>query len=158
MQRARHESQLLAWLKALPADIYKDRPVLAMALIGARMATGDTRSLDPLLEIVDSWLDRTDSPIVFDDVAYGRLPAMAAVHRAGLALLAGDTDATIEHAQRVLELAGADDHLERGAAMALIGLAHWRRGNLDDGRTCYTESVTYFETGGYLSDRSPKDD
>jgi hypothetical protein len=30
---------------------------------------------------------------------------MAAVHRAGLALLAGDTDATIEHAHRVLELA-----------------------------------------------------
>ncbi|MGA7147634.1 MAG: helix-turn-helix transcriptional regulator, partial [Microbacterium sp.] len=32
MQRARHESQLRAWLEALPADIYLDRPVLAMAL------------------------------------------------------------------------------------------------------------------------------
>jgi LuxR family transcriptional regulator, maltose regulon positive regulatory protein len=116
------------------------------------MATGDTRSLDPLLEIVDSWSDRTDSPIVFDDVAYGRLPAMAAVHRAGLALLAGDTDGTIEHAHRVLELAGADDHLQRGAAMALIGLAHWSRGDLDDARTCYTESVACFETGDYLPD------
>jgi LuxR family maltose regulon positive regulatory protein len=152
MQRARHESQLRAWLEALPADVYHDRPVLAMALIGARMATGDTRDLDPLLEIVDSWLDRTDSPVVFDDVAYSRLPAMAAVQRAGLALLAGDTDATIEHAQRVLELAAADDHLQHGAAMALIGLAHWSRGNLDDGRTCYAESVTYFETGDYLPD------
>jgi LuxR family maltose regulon positive regulatory protein len=152
MQRARHESQLRAWLEALPADVYHDRPVLAMALIGARMATGDTRDLEPLLEIVDSWLDRTDPPIVFDDVAYSRLPAMAAVQRAGLALLAGDTDATIEHAQRVLELAGADDHLQRGAAMALIGLAHWSRGNLDEGRTCYAASVTYFETGDYLPD------
>jgi LuxR family maltose regulon positive regulatory protein len=152
MQRARHETQLLAWLEALPADIHLDRPVLAMALIGARMATGDTRDLDPLLEIVDSWLERTDSPIVFDDEAYGRLPAMVAVHRAGLALLAGDTDATIEHAQRVLELAATDHHLQRGAAMALIGLAHWSRGDLDDGRTCYTESVTCFETGGYLPD------
>ncbi len=89
---------------------------------------------------------------MFDDVAYGRLPAMAAVHRAGLALLAGDIDATIEHAQRVLELAGADDHLQRGAAMALIGLAHWSRGDLDDGRTCYAESVTCFESGDYLPD------
>ena len=74
MQRARQESQLRTWLEALPADLYVDRPVLAMALVGARMATGDTDDLDPLLEIVDSWLDRTDSPIVFDDVAYGRLP------------------------------------------------------------------------------------
>jgi LuxR family maltose regulon positive regulatory protein len=152
MQRARHESQLRAWLEALPADIYRDRPVLAMALIGARMATGDTRDLDPLLEIVDSWLDRTDSPIVFDEVAFARLPAMAAVHRAGLALLAGDTDATIEHAQRVLELAGDDDHLQRGAAMALTGLARWSRGGLDDARTCYTTSVACFETGDYLPD------
>ena len=152
MQRARHESQLRAWLEALPTDVYDDRPVLAMALIGARMASGDTRDLEPLLEIVDSWLDRTDPPIVFDDVAYGRLPAMAAVQRAGLALLAGDTDSTIEHAHRVLELASADDHLQHGAAMALIGLAHWSRGNLDDGRTCYTESVADFETGDYLPD------
>jgi LuxR family maltose regulon positive regulatory protein len=36
--------------------------------------------------------------------------------------------------------------------MALIGLAHWSRGNLDDGRTCYAESVTYFEAGDYLPD------
>ena len=56
MQRARQESQLRSWLEALPADLYNDRPVLAMALIGARMATGDTTALDPLLEIVDSWL------------------------------------------------------------------------------------------------------
>ena len=99
MQRARQESQLRSWLEALPADLYDDRPVLAMALVGARMATGDADDLDPLLEIVDSWLGRADSPIVFDEVAYGRLPAMAAVHRAGLALLAGDTDGTIEHAR-----------------------------------------------------------
>ena len=53
---------------------------------------------------------------------------MAAVHRAGLALLAGDTDGT-DRATRtaVLELAGADDQLQRGAAAALLGLAHWSR-------------------------------
>ena len=152
MQRARHESQLRSWLEALPAEIFHDRPVLAMALIGARMATGDANGLDPLLEIVDFWLGRTEAPIVFDDVAYRRLPAMAAVHRAGLALLAGDTAATIAHAHRVLELAGADDHLQRGAAMALTGLAHWSRGDLDDGRKWYAESVACFETGNYLPD------
>ena len=152
MQRARQESQLRSWLEALPADLYGDRPVLAMALVGARMATGDADALDPLLEIVDSWLGRTEAPIVFDEVAHGRLPAMAAVHRAGLALLAGDTDGTIEHAQRVLELVGADDHLQRGAAAALLGLAYWSRGDLDDGRERYIESVACFEAGDYLPD------
>ncbi len=152
MQRARQESQLRSWLEALPADVFEDRPVLAMALVGARMATGDAHDLDPLLEIVDSWLVRSDAPIVFDDAAYGRLPAMAAIHKAGLALLVGDLDGTIEHAQRVRDLVGADDHLQRGAAAALLGLAHWGRGELDDARDRYVESIACFELGGYLSD------
>jgi hypothetical protein len=61
MQRARQESQLRSWLEAVPAALYLDRPVLAMALVGARMATGDADGLDPLLEIVDTWLDRDDT-------------------------------------------------------------------------------------------------
>jgi LuxR family maltose regulon positive regulatory protein len=152
MQRARQESQLRSWLEALPADLYSDRPVLAMALVGARMATGDAADLDHLLEIVDSWSGRAETPIVFDEIAYRRLPAMAAVHRAGLALLAGDTDGTIEHARRVLELVGPDDHLQRGAAAALLGLAHWSQGDLETGRQGYIEAITCFETGDYLSD------
>lgn len=152
MQRARHESQLRSWLEALPADLFDDRPVLAMALVGARMATGDADGLDPLLEIVDSWLARTDSPIVYDQAAYGRLPAMVAVHRAGLALLAGNIDGTIEHAQRVRGLVGADDHLQRGAAAALLGLASWNLGNLDDARDGYIEAIGCFERGDHLPD------
>ena len=152
MQQARQESQLRSWLEDLPADLYEDRPVLAMALVGARMATGDVTGLEPLLEIIDSWLRRTDAPSVFDEVAYGRLAAMAAVHRAGLALLTGDTDGTIEHAQRVLDLIEADDHLQRGAASALLGLAYWSQGNLDGARARYIESVACFEAGGYLPD------
>ena len=152
MQRARQETQLRSWLEALPAGIFEARPVLAMALVGARMATGDVRDLEPLLGIVDAWLDRSDAPVVFDDAAYARLPAMAAVHRAGLALLAGDIDGTIEHAQRVGDLVGADDHLRRGAAAALLGLAHWGRGELDDARDRYIESIACFELGGYLPD------
>jgi LuxR family maltose regulon positive regulatory protein len=152
MQRARQELQLRNWLEALPADLFDDRPVLAMALVGARMAAGDADGLDPLLEIVDSWLVRTDPPIVYDEVAYARLPAMAAVHRAGLALLSGDTDRAIEHAQRVRDLVGADDHLQRGAAAALLGLAHWNLGDLDNARDRYIESIARFELGAYLPD------
>lgn len=152
MQRARQESQLRSWLEALPADLYDDRPVLAMTLVGARMATGDTADLDPLLEVIDSWLGCAEAPTVFDEAAYGRLPTIAAVHRAALALLAGDIDEAIGHAERVLELVGADEHLQRGAAAGLLGLAYWSRGDLDDGRERYIESIACFETGAYISD------
>ncbi len=152
MQRARQESQLRSWLEALPSELYDDRPVLAMALVGARMATGDVTGLDPLLEIVDTWLGRDGSPIVVDDVAYGRLPAMAAMHRAGLALVAGDTDAAAHHAQQVLLLARDGDPLQRGAGAALLGLAQWRRGDLETARERYAQSIACFEAGGYLPD------
>ncbi len=152
MQRAREESQLRSWLEALPTALYEDRPVLAMALVGARMATGDVHDLDPLLEIVDSWLVHADSPIVVDDVAYRRLPAMVAVHRAGLALLDGDIDGTIEHARRVRDLVGPDDHLQRGAAAALLGLARWNLGDLNGARDGYLEAIACFELGQHLAD------
>lgn len=173
MQRARRETQLRSWLEALPAGLYADRPVLAMALVGARMATGDATDLDPLLAIVDSWVERSDPsttsatirsdgsddsgapgdrPVVADQAAYLRVPAMAAVHRAGLALLAGDTSGTIAHAERVLTLAGEEDLLQRGAAEALVALAHWAQGDLETARDRYTRSIATFVAGGYLPD------
>jgi LuxR family maltose regulon positive regulatory protein len=152
MQRARQEAQLRSWLEALPPELYVDRPVLAMALVGARMSTGDVTDLDPLFEIIDAWLAGEATPIVFDELAHRRLPAMASVHRAGLALLAGDTDATIQHASRVLELAHEEDRLQRGAAAALIGLAHWARGDLETARRRYVESITCFVEGDHLPD------
>ena len=47
--------------------------------------------------VARSSLDRDQAPIVSDQDAYARLPAMVAIHRAGLALLAGDLDGTVVH-------------------------------------------------------------
>ena len=45
------------------------------------------------------------------------------------ALILGDVDQTVAHAQRSLERAPEDDDLVRGGAAALLGLAAWRRGD-----------------------------
>ena len=62
-----------------------------------------------------------------DENALRQLPAMISIHRAGLALLAGNTDETARHATRALDLVDESDPLQRGAAAALLGLAHWTR-------------------------------
>lgn len=152
MQRARQEGQLRAWLESLPPEVFDDRPVLADTLAGARMATGDPTGVDALLDLAEARLGPGQDRVVVDQEAYRQLPAMIAVHRAGLALLAGDADGTITHATRVLELAGERDPLQRGAASALLGLAHWSRGELDIAQARYTEAVQRFEDGGYLPD------
>jgi LuxR family maltose regulon positive regulatory protein len=152
MQRARQENQLRSWLESLPPDVFDDRPVLADTLAGARMATGDPTGVEALLDLAESQLGSDRDPVVIDEEAYRRLPAMISIHRAGLALLAGDPDGTVTHATRVLDLAGERDPLQRGAASALLGLAHWTRGELVLAQGRYTEAVELFERGGYLPD------
>jgi LuxR family maltose regulon positive regulatory protein len=152
MQRARQEGQLRRWLESLPTSVFDDRPVLANTLAGARMATGDPTGVEGLLDLAESRLGGARTPTVADQDAYTRLPAMIAIHRAGLALLSGDTAETVVHATRVLDLAGDGDPLQHGAACALIGLANWTHGDLSLARDHYAESIRWFESGGYLAD------
>lgn len=151
MQKARREGRLRAWLESLPEDVFADRPVLADTLAGARMATGDPTGVGALLDLAEARMDG-ESPVVVDEEAYARLPTMLAIHRAGLALLDGDTDEAIAQAGRAQDLATDDDPLQRGAASALIGLARWARGDLVDAEDDYTQAVRWFERGGYLAD------
>ena len=151
-QRARQEGQLRSWLEALPAAVFDDRPVLADTLAGARMATGDPTGVEALLDLAEAQLAPGRDPVVVDQEAYRQLPAMISVHRAGLALLAGDLDGTVTHATRVLARAGERDPLQRGAASALLGLAAWTRGELAVAQEHYTEAILRFEDGGYLPD------
>ncbi len=158
MQRTRQEATLCDWLEQLPEELFADRPVLSMNLVGARMATGDATGVEPLMAGIERWLDaRGDAtgaraPIVADADAYARLPVQVAIQRAGLDLLAGDTAATIAHAQRVLTLIDPSDHLAHGAAAALWGLASWRDGDLETARARYEEAVRRFVAADHLPD------
>ena len=74
------------------------------------------------------------------------------MHRAGLALMRGSVDETIQHARRTLELAPEDDFLRRGGAAALQGLAFWGTGDLESARRMYPESIVYLQRAGNISD------
>jgi LuxR family maltose regulon positive regulatory protein len=158
MRRTRQEATLRRWLEALPAELFTARPVLAVTLVGARMATGDTTGASALLDGVESWLAPTDgapppsSPIVFDDVERARLPEQVAIYRSGLALLAGDIEGTLTHADRALALAPPTDHLARGAASALQGLARWRTADLDAARHSYSVAVASLTEAEHFAD------
>jgi LuxR family maltose regulon positive regulatory protein len=152
LQRTRQEGQLRAWLEAIPVEVFDDRPVLVHTLAGARMATGDPVGVEGLLDRAEAALRSERPVVVVDEDAHRQLPAMIEVHRAGLALLAGDTAATVAHASRAIDLADPGDPLQQGAARALVGLAHWARGDLAEAELRYTETLERFEVGGYLAD------
>jgi LuxR family maltose regulon positive regulatory protein len=155
MRRTRQEVTLRRWLTDLPDEVFTNRPVLSMAMVGARMLTGDIAGVETLLQRVERWFDPpagATGAIVFDAVERERLPAQAEVYRAALALMAGDLEGTIVHASRGLDLAQPEDHLCRGSAPALLGLAHWTLGQLDTANRRYHQAIANLTAAGHLSD------
>ncbi|MFC4783950.1 LuxR C-terminal-related transcriptional regulator [Nocardioides sp. MAHUQ-72] len=157
MRRDRREATMRGWLEALPDDVLRARPVLCNSLGGARMSTGSFEGVEELLDDAERWLTEDEAgtlpgAVVVDRDELRRLPAAIAVHRAGLALARGDVDGTVGHARRALEAALEDDHLARGAASALIGLAAWSTGDLAVAHDSYAVSLGELEAAGHVSD------
>jgi LuxR family maltose regulon positive regulatory protein len=155
MFQARQEATGRRWLTSLPAELFPSRPVLSIELVGALMISGETAGVEHLLDGIERWLDPAvdgTTAIVFDHAEFARLPAQVEVYRAALALVAGDTEGTIEHANRALDLAGQSDHLPRGSAAALVGLAHWTVGDLESASRRYDEAVASLTAAGNISD------
>jgi LuxR family maltose regulon positive regulatory protein len=155
MFQTRQEATARRWLTALPDGLFAARPVLSIEMVAALMVGGETAGVEPLLAGIERWLDPAadaTAAIVFNDLEFARLPAQVEVYRAALALIAGDPEGTIDHANRALALAEPSDHLRRGSAAALVGLAHWTVGDLESAGRRYTEAVTSLTAAGNISD------
>jgi LuxR family transcriptional regulator, maltose regulon positive regulatory protein len=153
LRRQRAEGTLRNWLSQLPPDVLAQRPVLANDFIGAMMATSSFDEVQTRLDALEASLDAApDTFIIRNQAEWRRLPAVLATHRAGLALVTGDHDATIAHAEAALARATADDQLTAGAASALKGLAAWSAGDLASALEAYRTSANCLAAAGHISD------
>ena len=159
----RQEVTLRRWLEALPEELLLVRPVLSNAYAGSLLVRGEVEGVESHLQAAERWLDpttgglpgslaRSPEMVVVDEEGFRALPASIAVHRAGQARILGDTAGTMAHARRALDLVGENDHLGRGGAAALLGLAYWTNGDLDAAHRWYTDGMASLEKAGYLSD------
>jgi len=141
MNRERQSATLLGWLKALPDEVVRVRPVLCYGYAFSSMACGENESVEPRLQDAERWLNmvgRAESPpvemVVADKDEFRRLPGLIALVRGGQALGRGDMPETVKYAQLVLDLAPESDYLMLGGAAAQLGLAAWTNGDLDTAR------------------------
>ena len=157
MRRTRQDATLRHWARVLPENVVRVRPVLAVGLVGTLITAGELERVELHLHEVEEWLAlapdarATSTMIVVDDAQLRSLPGAIEMYRAALSLARGDLDATVAHAHRVLALA-PDDELEHAAAHALLGLAAWSEGALDDAFAAYTESIAGMRRIGHLAD------
>jgi len=163
MRRRRQEATLLGWLKALPDALVHCRPVLSAVYAGALLASGELEGVEARLRDAERWLETTadrrerpDAPaaamVVVDEEAFRLLPGSIAVWRAGQALVLGDVAGTVTYARRALDLVPEDDHLGRGGAVALLGLAFWASGDLEAAHRVYADGMAHVQRAGHISD------
>jgi LuxR family transcriptional regulator, maltose regulon positive regulatory protein len=163
MSQGRQEATLRRWLDAIPDDLFEVRPVLAVGYVATRLVSGEIEGVEARLRQAERWLEpraqagegstgRSPDMIVVDEAAFRRLPGSIAMYRTALALAFGDVPGTIMHAQRVLDLIGEDDHLERGGAAGFLGLAYWTLGDLDAAHRSWSEAAASLQNAGHVSD------
>ena len=160
MRKNRQEATLLGWLASLPGEVIRQRPVLCMLYAGVLMQNGALDEVETWLSEAERWLEligdpASDAPAgmqVVDRDEFDRLPGSVAVHRAGAALATGDASTTVVYARRALKLTGEDDHLYRGAAAALLGLASWTNGNLEFAYDSFAEGMASLRRAGNIVD------
>jgi LuxR family transcriptional regulator, maltose regulon positive regulatory protein len=152
--RDRREDLLRRWAHELPGDVVRDRPVLAIALVGGLMASNDFDGVDVRLDHVEHLLAKpTEDLVVVDRDELARVPAAVEMYRAALALVGGDPAGAIARARRAIEAAvESDDDLVTGAAASLSGLASWTTGDIASAHASYARSIPALTRAGHLAD------
>jgi LuxR family transcriptional regulator, maltose regulon positive regulatory protein len=152
----------LGWLKALPDELVRFRPVLCVDYAYALFGGGEVDAVESRLRDAERWLDMTadarERPkalaagmIVVNEEEYRRLPSMIALLRAAQALARGDMPETVKNARRVLDLAPKDAHLMLGGAASQLGLVAWASGDLDTACRMTADGMANVRRAGYIS-------
>ena len=151
--RERREDLLRRWARELPDDVVRDRPVLAIALIGGLMASNEFDGVDRRLDHVETLLTRPATDlVVVDRSELPRLPATVNMYRAALALVGGDPADAITLARQALEVAESGDDLAIGSSAALSGLASWSTGDIASAHVSYNTAITALTRAGHIAD------
>lgn len=164
MRRNRQETTHteLGWLKALPDELVRSRPVLGVAYAYALFGDGELEAVEARLRDAEQWLDatadlgkrpalRSAGMVVVDEDEFRRLPGMIALLRTAQALARGDMTETAKNARRVLDVASENDHLMLGGAASTLGLTAWASGDLDVARQMITDGMANVRKAGYIS-------
>jgi LuxR family maltose regulon positive regulatory protein len=132
----------LGWMKNLPEEIIRARPVLCVNCAWAFLNAGELEAAEAKMQDAEYWLEPTtvtgeksDAPsiemIVVDEEQFKSLPVVLVAARAYHAQAIGDISGTIKYTQRVLDLSPEGDSRWHRGASSLLGLAQYASGNLD---------------------------
>ena len=177
MDRSFQSATWLGWVKALPDELVRARPVLSAEYAWALLDGGELEAGDARLRDAERWLDTTadlserpevpsvetrpevapepvERPmrrmVVADEEQFRSLPVMIANARAYHAQAVGDVPGSVKYARRALDLLPEGDHFERGRVAVFLGLAYWASGDLETAHRSFADAMASFQMAGNL--------
>ena len=163
MRITRQEATVHGWLKALPDEVVRVRPMLSFAVAGALLTGGEPEEVEVRLRDAGRWLEEASATgegslaplgemVVADEEEYRRLPGAIELYRSALALVRGDVPGTVRHARRTLDLALTEDHGVRAGAAGFLGLAFWTSGDLEAAHPAWAQCAAGLRRSGQIAD------
>jgi len=152
----------LGWLKKLPEEIIRARPVLCVKCAWAFLNAGELEAAEAKMQDAEYWLEPTtvtgkksdtssNEMVVMDEEEFKSLPVVLAIARTYHAQAIGDISGTIKYAQRVLDLSPEGDSQFPGVASSLLGLAQYASGNLDAAYRAFSNGLASMDPYAAIS-------
>jgi len=152
----------LGWVKALPDELVRVRPVLninyACALLDIGEMEAGAARLKQVEELLETTEDISETPdtsnrmVIVDKEQFRLLPATIASARAYLAGTLGDVAGTIKYTRQNIDLLPEDDHYRREEATALLGIAYFAIGDLEAAYQTFEGSFEGMRKAGDIDD------
>lgn len=122
----------LGWVKQLPEELIRSRPVLCTQMAWSFMNHGDVNASESRLHDAEHVLDGPPEKIVFvEDSQFRSLRARIAFARAYNAQALGNVSATLKYAEQALQLTPDENDYLRAQTNAILTSAYWANGDLD---------------------------
>jgi LuxR family maltose regulon positive regulatory protein len=161
--RGSRSARLLEWLRVLPDDVVRTRPVLSTYYAFALLGGGELDAAAARLRDAERWLGagalaageppgaESARMVVADSEELRSMPGIIALAWAFLAQVRGDVATTRDRARRALDLIPESDHVWRGGAAVLLALTHWASGDLEEAQRVHDGGVASLERSGDIS-------
>jgi LuxR family maltose regulon positive regulatory protein len=133
MEESPQSAAWLIWVKALPDDLIRMRPVLSVRYAFALFSSGaEMCATESRLKDAEQWLAHPDAGmIIVDQEQFQSLPITIAVARTYHAQSLGDLPGTVTYAKQALSYLPDGDIVRRGQISGLLGLSYWANGDLE---------------------------
>ncbi len=151
MDRVFQSAAWLGWIKKLPDEEVRARPVLCTQIAYALTDAGELEASESRLRDAERWLDVTEASsgamVVVDKELFRALPARIAIIRASNAQAQGDFAGTVKYAELALALSSEDD-FNHEAATVILGMANWARGELEPAKRVMKDWINGMQKAG----------